>query len=821
MTTETENSKMKFTISWLKDHIDTNLDYQQISEKFVDLGIEIESTTNQSDIYRNFVTGKIVEAHQHPNSDRLCICKVDISDNKMLNIVCGAPNARQGVYVVVALQGAIVPATGFEIKISKIRGEESQGMMCSAQELCIDPNDYEIIDPQTNNCDGIIELKQCNLGKSIVDLMSLNEIILDASITPNRADCFSVRGLARDLVGSGCGTMKDIGDSKYYHDNLGNNTITNNTSVEIKTDKCQAFYTCTLANLITKTPKTISQRLKLIGQKLISPTVDIANYVCFDIGQPLHLFDLDKINTKVVVRESTGDEQITALNNNEYTIPDKSIVTGDDNCVYAISGIIGGTNTSVTQETKNIMIESGYFDKDSIAITGQALHINTDARTRFERGVDPNCLANGIMRFLQLSESHSYSEINVHGNTHNNIKTIILEYDLFAKVSGLGIDVFREAPNILKRLGCHIASSDDSSITLETPSWRHDLSIPEDAIEEVARVYGINRIDPVPLPDSYNTSPIFHEQHTEIISEYLCHTGYKEVQTFSFVDDDMANRFLMQDCSTVKIQNPINKEMGAMRNSLIISNLSAIKKNQTRGNECIKLFESGHIFYLNKDGFITEEKCISGIISGYRNSRHWSGARDYFDVFDIKQTLEQIMNSVNIQYSITNGIDDLDYYHPTRCGTVTQKIKGSKVVIGYFGELHPSIIQRSGISGPVICFELFLDRYSSCNKIANTQVSPYQAVYRDFSFVIDKNITSDKLLASIKKLNIQEILNYRIFDVYEHESIGEGKKTVGIEVVLQSQKETLKDDFIESVSDKIIKKIESDHGCILRIDAVN
>lgn len=808
--------EMKFTLSWLKDHIDTKLHYTEIYQKFIDLGIEIEYIVDQRDKYKNFVTGIIVDAVRHPNADKLCLCEVDVG-GKILHIVCGASNARKGIYVIVALEGAVVPCSGITIKCGKIRGEESQGMLCSDTELSIALKDYAGVFSGDNTCDGIIELNKCQPGLSVCDLLQLNDVIFDASITPNRADCFSVRGLARDLVGAGCGSMINLNSSDYYKTNKGA-SIDNNIDVRIATNKCDYYTSCVFRNIIRQTPTFIAKRLKLVGQNLINPAVDIANYVCLDIGQPLHLFDKSKIASNIVVREAYESEKISALDNNTYTMHSGSVVVGDLDKPYAIAGIIGGKETAISEDTSEILIESAYFNSEAITVTGQKLRICTDARVRFERGVDPQAVEEGIHRFLQLANVREFSDIKRFGLCPVNAHKVELSFDLFASISGFGLDVFLNAKEVLERLGCNVIEADSTKIIVETPSFRHDLVIPEDIAEEIIRVYGINAIEPVRLEMGHKQVCNNVQKYTDTkLLNYLCNSGYQEIKTFSFVEEECARLFTRQGSSVLKIQNPINAAMNTMRNSLIASAIPAIAKNQCRGMNNLKLFEYGHIFDFDSKGDINERQSIAAIMTCDYHDRHWNSKQRKVEIFDIKQDVEKCMSILSTSYTISNGSNGVEYYHPGRCGTIFAKINGTKTIIGYFGELHPSIVERYEIVGPVMCFEIFLDNLQILQKKVNLNVSQYQAVSRDFSFIFNGQVTADKILNSIKKMNITEVVDVRIFDLYKHESIGSNKKSVGVEVVLQSQKETLQDEFIECISNKIIATINQNLGGELRL----
>lgn len=532
---------MKFTYKWLLDHLETNLSVHDIANKLTSLGIEIEELTDYSKIFNKIVIGHILKVEKHPNADKLQVCQVDIGNNVLLQIVCGAKNARNDLYVAVALPGAIIPINKTVLKKGKIRGIESQGMMCSAAELQLSQNDM----------DGILELpRNSSLGNCITDALYLDDVVFDVSITPNRADCFSVRGIARDLAAAGHGKLRPIvheeedtnrnfnKDDIFNNQKLPNNTntspsnsqstvisilssylnspvwdftinnqISNDIELNLDTHNCNYFSTLAINDFTGITPGFIQARLHLIGQKLISCPVDIANYVCYDLGQPMHVFDLDKLPKSLFIRNAKLGEQIHTLNNKTETLNNESIVVADNNNPLTLAGIIGGASTAVSITSHNLLIESAYFNKVTIAKTGQLLNITTDARTRFERGVDPKNVRFALIYFAYLlklaNRNVKISSIKEVGILPENSKYISLTKEKFTDLTGFSQNEFQSAPGILQNLGCVIQQKTDTDITVLTPSWRHDLNIEEDLIEEVVRVIGLDKIISAPIPDNF------------------------------------------------------------------------------------------------------------------------------------------------------------------------------------------------------------------------------------------------------------------------------------------------------------------------------
>lgn len=790
---------MKFTFNWLKDHLKTNLNYNEIADKLTNLGIEVESITDYSKILNNIIVGRILVADKHPNADKLHVCKVDIGHKEPLNIVCGAANARAGIYVVVALEGAIIPRDNTVLKKGSIRGVESQGMMCSADELNIEDN---------SNIDGIIELPNTVIiGEPAYKALNLDDVVFDVSITPNRADCFSVRGIARDLAAAGCGELVNLNIDEIA------DTIDNNIELKLETNNCKFFSTLAIDGFNGELPSIIARRLKLIGQKLISCPVDIANYICFDIGQPMHIFDRDKLKDTICIRDSKSGEKLATLNGGKVeTLPDGAIVAASKNEVLSLLGIIGGESTAVSKESTNLLVESSYFDKVSITKAGQYLHIVSDARTRFERGTDPNNVELSTKYFVYLLSkscpSIKISKIKSVGELPDNIYEVKLTYSKFHALTNLGKDEFNKSGELLGKLGCKVLQSNKDYICVKAPSWRHDLRIEEDLIEEVLRLIGFDKIQSIPL--NYNAPIITHDIEDKLL-DALIYNGYYEVKTFSLIDKHTAELFTNSN-NIIKISDVLSNEFAVLRPTMIASHLKSIIQAQNRSQSGLKIVEIGKQFIINNEK-IVEDKILIGTIAEIDKDRHWLNKNE-LSVFNIKEDLEKLLNIIGTNIRITEKAPD--YYHPGRSGSY---IYHKDKIIASFGEIHPSILSELGIKGKVLSFEIFLDRIDTNkqNKTKNQIVlSQYQSVTRDFSFVLDKSISASKLLECINKLHINEIKDINIFDLYESETIGKDKKAIAFEVLLQSNKETLNDEQIQIISDKIINSITVGCNAVLR-----
>ncbi|MDR0695692.1 MAG: phenylalanine--tRNA ligase subunit beta [Holosporales bacterium] len=789
---------MKFTFDWLRDHLQTDKTQNQLGEKLTELGIEVEDITDTRQKYADFVVGKIMDARRHPNAEKLQLCNVDIG-SKTLQIVCGAKNARPGIYVAVALVGAIIPATNERLKKGLIRGEESCGMMCSAMELLLDDD----------RCgDGIVELQGGTLvpGQDLASALGIDDVIFDVSITPNRADCFCVRGIARDLAAAGAGHLLPLPERYLRID------VQNPVEVEIQTNDCRYFSTIALMGISGKTPTHIAKRLFATGQKLIHMPVDIANYICLDVGQPLHIFDLDKLQDKLFVRSSRIGEKIRTLDGKEPTLLANSVVISDSAEPLSIAGVIGGMSTACSETTKNILIEGAYFERESIARTGQYLRVQSDARVRIEKGVDPGIVNYAVRSAASLIASDSpckLSELKECGALPQNTKTIVFTAEKFGAIANLATDDFIESMPILKRLGLTVCSYNEKSMTLESPSWRYDLEIEEDIIEEVLRLRGYENIHDVELE---KRDPIITAFTVDKISDSLVYMGYYEVKTFSFVDKKSALLFADED-QLIELRESLTTEYSTMRPSVIVSHLKAIKNSQSKSQRNVRIFEAGKHF--TKEGAnIIEEPIVAATISEKSSSRHWRKAQEAVSVFDIKEDLSKIVNLIGVSGRLQDTAPS--YYHPGKSGTY---IGHNSKVLAHFGEIHPSILNSMGVTGPVACFELFMNAVHETFQQGQRQpiaLSPYQPTSRDFSFVVEKKVLAADILDAIKKLRLGAIVETRIFDVYESQALGNDKKAIAFEVTLQDTRATLSEAQISEISSKIIESVTNNCGGILR-----
>ncbi|MDR1289175.1 MAG: phenylalanine--tRNA ligase subunit beta [Holosporales bacterium] len=792
---------MKFTFDWLKDHLRSDLNYQEIADILPNLGIEVEEVIDHSLRFQDFVVGFIRDTKPHPNADRLRVCEVDIG-NEILNIVCGAQNARSGIYVAVARVGAVIPAHNERLRRSTIRGIDSEGMMCSTEELLIDDD----------GIDGIVELSQdSQIGGNIAQSLHMDDIIFDVSITPNRADCFSVRGLARDLAASGAGDLLPLPDLK-----ASNSDEKNPINIDLQTPHCPYFSTVAVTGVSGHAPDYVTRRLKAIGQRLIHGPVDIGNYICIDIGQPMHIFDLDKLPPSLVVRDSISGEKLMTLNGEETVLPGGAVVIATaDGKVLSIAGIMGGEDSACSDGSKNILVEGAYFDRIAIAKAGQALRLSTDARTRFERGIDPGLVefaVNYAADLLTFDGAGKISNINEAGTLPPNTTTVVLNSSKFQALTGLDHDDFLKSKEIVERLGMKANIIDDFSMAIESPSWRHDISIEEDIIEEVVRIIGYDNIGDQELDKK---DPISKVYTIDKISDALVYNGYHEVKTFSFIDSGSALLFKNRE-ELLNIEDPLTIEFAVMRPSVVASHLKAIKLAQSKSQRNSRIFEVGKRYHKVGSNYeeISEENTVTATLSEDRMNRTWRYRRASVSIFDVKEDLEKLLNLTISGFRLSREAPG--YYHPGRSGSyVIQK----DTVIAHFGEIHQVILDELDITGPVACFELFLDHIPELvifKQRAPLILSPYQSTVRDFSFIVKKDVMGEDIINAIKKLKLDWITSTTIFDVYESEAIGIENKAVALEVVMQSDKSTLTDTDIKEISDKIITSVLKNCAGVLR-----
>ena len=794
---------MKITTNWLKEHLDTKLNENQIIDKLTDVGLEVESVDSQSGELDDFVIAKILKVEKHPDADRLRVCDVDIGSDNPVKVVCGAPNAKQGLLTIYAPPGAVVPKNQMKLVVSKIRGVTSYGMLCSESELNL-----------SDESDGITELSskkyEKKIGENYFPKSSVN--VIDISITPNRADCLGVRGIARDLATAGSGKLKKIKTEKLIQKNK------QKVSIKIIKEKnlgCTSFGSCLITGVKNiESPKWLKKKIISLGQKPISAIVDITNYVMIDLNRPLHAYDADKIDKGIIVRNSKKGEKFKALDEKDYNLEDDMCVITDASGVLGLGGIIGGTRSGTELDTKNILIESAYFNPRSIRKTSKILNIDTDAKFRFERGIDPLSIEQGLQRAAELIKKICGGEISKFDiQKIANVKNSFVKFNigLFEKITGFKIDQ-KEMIKILTNLGFKIKKQ-KKFLLLTVPTWRPDILQEVDIVEELVRIKGYDQIkmvepEKVRNKDTLNkTQKLFHFFQRSIASK-----GYLEAITWSFTDSKI-NQLFIESNNEIKIVNPISADLNVLRSSIFSNLIININKNLGRGFKDLSIFEIGPTFSGSKPG--EQQTVVSGLRTGKLSRHSWVEQERLVDVFDVKRDV--IQSLVEAGYNKDKFyIDDEtpSYYHPGKSGRIFLN-KGKEKVVAFFGDIHPSILKKLDIKvEALVGFEIFLDNIKQPKKTLKNQKTQYkysdfQKSERDFAFVLDKNFKVQELIEIIRNVDKELIKSVKVFDVYKGENIDDSKKSIALNVTIQSLEKTLNEEDLNKINQLIISTVES------------
>lgn len=770
---------MKLPIDWLKDFLNTNATTKAIAATLVNLGIEVERIDDPITQLKDFVVGHVVTCEKHPDANRLSLCSVDYGSGQIAQVVCGAPNVRQGLYGIFAPVGALIPITQQILKKGMIRGVESQGMMCSARELLL-----------SEESDGIIDLPNpLPVGTPAYQALRLSAI-LDLSITPNRGDCFSIRGLAREL--SSLGEFIDFNPPDL-------NTF-GECSIKVKIESIQAcpFFSCRLIKNVKNitSPDWLRQRLESVGLRSISALVDVTNYICTGLGRPLHVFDADKVKGNLLIRYSKKGENFLALNSEKYQLDDGMIIICDDSGIISLAGIMGGASTACDENTVNVLVESALFNPIDIALAGQKLNLISDARTRFERGVDADIITSALdfstNIIIDICGGKSSKRVEV--GSISVIKEITFDSKLVKKLGGISLP-----PETIKKYLNNLGIKGDGN-KLAIPSWRHDLNIPVDIVEEILRCHGYDNIP------SADLNLVQHSNSNTIenfLSNFLSNRGFSEIITWSFVDKKSANLFTDKDL--IELENPISQDLSVMRPSLLPSMLKVVQRNQAEERHNCQFFEIGSQFTFPRQ----ENKVLAGIRSGNINERHWQCNSCPVDFFDAKADVLLVLKTMGVS-NFQIDASGPGYYHPGKVATIKQGTK----ILGYVGQIHPKI------TNAMMAFEIFLDNIISPKKKKNQVfLSPYPISKRDFSFILPRDTQVGPIVTSIKKFNPQLIQEVIVFDIYSGDKIESKLKSVAFEVTLQAIDHTLKDDEIQNISQSIIDLVAKQWHGTLRKDA--
>lgn len=786
---------MKFTLSWLKDFLDTTASVDEVSRTLTAIGLEVDDLTDQGAALDAFTVAEILEATQHPDADKLRVCKVK-SDAGELQIVCGAPNARAGIKVALAKIGAVIPNGGFTIKQSKIRGVESCGMLCSANELGLG-DDHS----------GIIELPaSAQIGQKVADVMGLNDPVFEINITPNRGDCLGVYGIARDLAAAGIGTLKPLAAPAFKAEGK--------TSIPVTiedTDGCKMFVGRAILGVSNgASPEWLQQRLKAIGLRPISVLVDITNYMTFSYGRPLHVYDLDKLKGRITARKATEGEEFDALNDKHYKVEAGMCVIADDSEMLGLAGIVGGIPSSVTETTTNVLLECAWFDPIHIAENGRKLSINSDARYRFERTVDPEFVAAGADIATQMIIDlcgGTACEANVAGSVANTAQTFSVSAAAVNALGGITLSA-KEQTAILSKLGFEVSNETADGYTVKAPSWRPDISQMADITEEVLRIYGYDNVPSAPMPKHEDPSkPALNttQKRNQSVRRTLAARGLHEGHHWAFMAEDKARLFGWND-EALRLLNPISEDLSVMRPSLIPHLVEALARNAARGSASLGLFELGPQFANTTPA--GQQSIACAVRMGEASGKQWSGPARSADVFDAKaDALAAIeaagLTAAKLQVSATAPA----WYHPGRSGVLSL---GPKNILAYFGELHPVILKALGCEQRVVACEVFVDAIPAAKAKANDALkqSDYQAAQRDFAFILDEATPADELLRAVAGADKQLMQQVRLFDLYQGKGVEDGKKSIALTIRLQAPDRTLSEADIDAVSQKVVAAAE-------------
>lgn len=796
---------MKFTLSWLKTHLETDADLATITKKLTDLGLEVEGVEDKAEALKPFVVGYVVEAKQHPNADRLRVCKVD-AGNGIVQVVCGAPNARTGMKGVFAPVGTHVPGTGLDLKAGNIRGEASNGMLCSARELGLGQDH-----------DGIIELPDdAPVGESFVAYRKLNDPVIEIKITPDRADCLGVFGVARDLASAGLGKLKPIAEKQVKGSFKSPIQWRIDDSARDLVPYTAGRYFKGVKNGLS--PQWLQDRLTAIGLRPISALVDITNFVTFDLCRPLHVFDADKVKGDVVMRQAKAGETILALDGKTYNLEPGMVVIADENGPEAIGGIMGGEASGCSETTVNVFVEAALFDTVATARTGRKLGILSDARYRNERGLDPQSEIWGMdvaTRLILDICGGEPSEITSAGTLPTGTRDLTFRPSRVAALGGVEVSPAKQK-QILVDLGFKVIETSADSWNVTTPSFRADVEGEADLVEEVMRVHGFDHIPAISMPRVGAMPPVavtLGQKRVQQTKRLLAVRGLNETVTFSFMPSGVAAMFTGNN-ALVPLANPISADLDVMRPSILGNLLMAAERNAARGFADLALFEVGPTYL----GETAKDQILAATGLRVGNTpRHWQVKQRPLDAYDAKADAVAILSAFGVP------IDNLQieaaapsHYHPGQSAV----LRLGPTILAQFGTIHPKVTQAIGVKGPAVGFEVFLDRLPQPRAKGTARpllnASPLQPLERDFAFIVDASVPAEKLVKAAKGADKALVTDVRLFDLFQGGSLPEGKKSLALSVTLQPRDKTLTDAEIEAIGVKIVSAVNKATGGELR-----
>ena len=800
---------MKFTLSWLKDHLDTDATLVEITDKLTAIGLELEEVEDRTEDLAPFTVGYVVEAKQHPNADRLRVCIVDTGEGQ-IQVVCGAPNARTGMKGVFAPSGTTIPGNGMLLKPSNIRGEDSNGMLCSEREMGL-----------SDEHDGIIELAEdAPVGAPFAQIMGLDDPVIDINVTPNKQDCLGVRGIARDLAAAGMGTLKPLDATPVE------GSYDSPVDVELNFEAgYEAACSCFLGRHFRglkngPSPEWLRRRLTAIGLRPISALVDMTNFITYDLGRPLHVFDAGKVTAPIQARMATAGETFLALDGKDYELDGEITVIADQKAAEAIGGVMGGEASGCTDETTEMFLEAALFDAHRTAATGRRLGIESDARYRFERGVDPAMVRPGVevaTRMVLEMCGGETSHTVLAGTPDVPAKVVAFRPARVTELIGIDVDE-EEQRKILSDLGFGIAGK-SGNWQVTAPTWRTDIDGEADIVEEVARIAGFDRIVSTPLPRlSVTAKPALtlSQRRRPTAKRALAVRGMMECVTWSFMPRRFAELF-GGGTEDMLLANPISSELDAMRPSMLGNLILAAGRNGDRGFDDVALFEVGPQF---RDATPKGQDFVAaGLRRGRDNRRHWAETPRPVDAYDAKADALAVLEAIGAPTaSIQIATEAPGWYHPVRSAVMRL---GPKNVLAAFGEIHPRILDRMDVTGPMVAFEDFIDnaplpKAKATRNRAELLVSDLPSVQRDFAFVVDEATTADSIVRAAKGADKAFIGDVNVFDIYAGKGIEDGKKSVAITARLAPKDATLTDPEIEAIAAKIVAAVAKATGAVLR-----
>jgi phenylalanyl-tRNA synthetase beta chain len=804
---------MKFTLAWLKEHLDTEAPLKAIVDKLTMIGLEVENVVDRSKLLAPFTIARVISAEQHPNADRLRVCMVDTGAGDPVQVVCGAPNARTGMKGVFVPPGAFIPGKNMTLGIGKIRGVESRGMLVSEFELQIS-EDHE----------GIIELSDdAPVGANYARWAGIDDPVIEINLTTNRADCTGVSGIARDLAAAGMGKLKDTSirpvEGRFPC------PITVTLDFGSTPSLCPAFALRLVRGVSNgPSPEWLQRRLRAIGLRPINALVDITNFITFDRGRPLHVFDAAKVHGNLTVRRARAGESLVALDGKRYALDETMCVIADENGVESLAGIMGGEATGCSQTTTDVLIESALWNPLNIAQTGRKLGIQSDARYRFERGVDPAFMLPGLelatAMVLDLCGGEP-SQITVAGRPEAPERVVDFPLGELPRLAGIEAPL-SEVKRVLGDLGFGVAG-DGENLRVAAPSWRTDVEGKADLVEELVRILGVDRIPATPFdrgeaPRKPVLTPI--QLRTRKARRALAARGMVEAVSWSFIAKPQAELF-GGGAPELALANPIAADLSDMRPSLIPGLVAAAQSNADRGLPDVALFEVGQIF--RGDGPQDQFTAASGVRRARAkptgSGRHWSAPAAEVDAFDVKADALAVLAAAGAPAQALQVVSGAPaWFHPGRSGTIQI---GPQNVLGYFGELNPRALDLLDAEGPLVAFEVTLERIPEPKAKATRakpvlDLSPFQPVERDFAFVVDRAVKAADILRATQSVDRKLIANVTVFDLYEGKGIEPGKKSVAIAVTLQPRDKTMTDEEIEAIAGKIVAEVGKRTGGVLR-----